>query len=643
MISLIDDGTQYFIAESTKSLDLVDATKHKPGDELWLGCTSVTKTGRLCERYDGLIPGNTVKPSTLFNLSYRTIETAPTTLGEEYPSFIVNDLTLDDRFNQFSFVTEPPYLKFYAGVPLITKRGIPIGSLFVVDSHPRSGLSKDEISFMGTMASTVMKHLEMTREVEEHRRGMKMSRGLASFVEGRAELEEADVDFEDGGEGTKIVGQFETDTGIRRQKSKSSSNKGSGMSSTTSLSLHDNTERGYISSTSLATTRTDDTSMTASHQSASLEIGQPDIEPVPQPSSFGETSTTEPSPCDTCKTDTPDDEFTEASALKLLFSRASNLIREAFEVDGGAVFYDAQKGFSTDVMQATNLESSSSRDLTDCQTSGDEDFQPRFNPRSSISRLPADGERSFTRSSTMSTTREIEILGFSTPEASSINGDAYPGAHSFLPFEEKSLHNFLRRYPRGKLWTFDSDGSISSASDDEILKLYHLPVGQCKPQARGRSKIVKAEADGRFLSNHFPGVRQLLFVPLWDAGRSRWLSACCVWSTEPTRVLSKQNELSFLSAFGNSVMAECSRISTEVADQKKSDFIGSISHELRSPLHGILASAEILDDLSLPNLAQELIETIDSCGRTLLDTIVSPWPPLRSLLPFPSFILLPCF
>lgn len=45
--------------------------------------------------------------------------------------------------------------------------------------------------------------------------------------------------------------------------------------------------------------------------------------------------------------------------------------------------------------------------------------------------------------------------------------------------------------------------------------------------------------------------------------------------------------------------------------------------ELRSPLHGILASAEILDDLSLPNLAQELVETIDSCGRTLLDTIVS--------------------
>ncbi|KAF5879053.1 putative two-component sensor protein histidine protein kinase (dhkj) protein [Botrytis fragariae] len=586
MISLIDDGTQYFIAESTKSLNLVDATKHKPGDELWLGCTSVSKAGRLCER---------------------TIETAPTASGDEYPSFIVNDLTLDDRFNQLSFVTDPPHLKFYAGVPLITKRGIPIGSLFVVDSQARPGLSKDDISFLGTMACTVMKHLELNREVEEHRRGMKMSRGLASFVEGRAELEEADMEAEDG-EGTKIVGQFETDTGIRRQKSKSSSStKDSRMSSATSLSLSNGKEKGHVTSTSTIPTRIEGTVLT-SERSDSFTNERPGMESTPY-SSYGETSTTEQSPSDMCKTDTPDEEFTEASALKLLFSRASNLIREAFEVDGGAVFYDAQKGFSSDA-QTSNLELS----VTDSQTSGDDEMRNGFNPQSSIS-------RPFTRASTMSQTREIEILGFSTPEASSINGDLYPGTHSFLPFEEKSLHQFLRRYPRGKLWTFDSDGSMSSASDDELLKSYKSSVRPGRNQQRGKNKVARAAADGRFLSNHFPGVRQLLFVPLWDAGRSRWLSACCVWSTEPTRILSKQNELSFLTAFGNSVMAECSRISTEVADQKKSDFIGSISHELRSPLHGILASAEILDDLSLPNLAQELVETIDSCGRTLLDTI----------------------
>lgn len=68
-------------------------------------------------------------------------------------------------------------------------------------------------------------------------------------------------------------------------------------------------------------------------------------------------------------------------------------------------------------------------------------------------------------------------------------------------------------------------------------------------------------------------------------------------------------------------MAECSRLDTELADQKKSDFIGSISHELRSPLHGILASAEFLGEEVTEGFSKGLVETIDSCGRTLLDTI----------------------
>ncbi|KAA8572270.1 hypothetical protein EYC84_002896 [Monilinia fructicola] len=267
---------------------------------------------------------------TAGRLCERTIETAPTVLGEER--------TIS---------------QFYAGVPLITKRGIPIGSLFIVDSHTRPGLSKDEISFMGTMASTIMKHLELTREVEQHRRGMKMSRGLASFVEGRAELEEADMEAEDG-EGTKIVGQFETDTGIRRQKSKSSSIKNSERSSATSLALGDGKEKAHVSSALRAPTQIEGTNGTseASPDPTGSMGGEPlDSESVPQHSSSGGTATTEQSPFDTCKTDTPDEEFTEASALKSLFSRASNLIREAFEVDGGAVFYDAQKGFTSDMMQ----------------------------------------------------------------------------------------------------------------------------------------------------------------------------------------------------------------------------------------------------------------------------------------------------
>ena len=58
-----------------------------------------------------------------------------------------------------------------------------------------------------------------------------------------------------------------------------------------------------------------------------------------------------------------------------------------------------------------------------------------------------------------------------------------------------------------------------------------------------------------------------------------------------------------------------------MADRAKGIFISNISHELRSPLHGILASAEFLSDTRLDMLQRTFVDTIDSCGRTLLEVI----------------------
>lgn len=553
----------------------------------------------------------------------RTISVAPTR-GGEYPSFIVNDLSSDERFNELPFVTGSPFLRFYAGVPLITKRGIPIGSLFVVDDRVWDGLSKEMIHFMGTMAGTIMKHLEMAREVEEHRRGMKMSRGLASFVEGRSQLVEAETDADDG-EGTKIAGQFETDTGIVRTRSKA----GSIRSFRGSVSSFERKEKEKEYSAALL--KTEEAILSSHDHPDDAPISRPALDTGSQANSFGGTSisVTSPPVDDPIENvGSPPDSISEGSTIKVLFSRAANLIREAFEVDGGAVFYDAQRGFG-DLPKPSSPMSPRHEDSQD--TTGDElpssgEFQSDVDDRSSQGKpeSPGIGEGMFSRSSSASN-KMVEILGFSTAQASSIHGDEYPGPHSFIPFPEKALHTLLSRYPRGKLWTFDSDGSVSSSSEEEFIEKFNKDSAQHFIDVQKRKKkSARAKSDAKFLLRHFPGVRQLLFVPLWDAGRSRWLSGCCAWSTEPTRILSKQSELAFLSAFGNSVMAECSRIDTEIADQKKGDFIGSISHELRSPLHGILASAEFLGEESLTGFEKGLVETIDSCGRTLLDTIVRP-------------------
>ncbi len=82
-----------------------------------------------------------------------------------------------------------------------------------------------------------------------------------------------------------------------------------------------------------------------------------------------------------------------------------------------------------------------------------------------------------------------------------------------------------------------------------------------------------------------------------------------------------ESEVAFLKSFVNNVGAELSRTNTIAADRSKSDFIGSISHELRSPLHGLLAAAEFLEESQLDSYQKGLIAIQVSCGKTLLQVI----------------------
>jgi len=51
------------------------------------------------------------------------------------------------------------------------------------------------------------------------------------------------------------------------------------------------------------------------------------------------------------------------------------------------------------------------------------------------------------------------------------------------------------------------------------------------------------------------------------------------------------------------------------------DFISSISHELRSPLHGVLASVEFLQETQMTEIQSDMVSNIHASGKVLLDTI----------------------
>ncbi len=83
---------------------------------------------------------------------------------------IVPDARLDSRFAEFSIVTGEPHVRFYAGAPLVTAEGVPLGALCVLDLEPHDdGLSQAQETFLRLMADTVMDHLSLRRAAREGR------------------------------------------------------------------------------------------------------------------------------------------------------------------------------------------------------------------------------------------------------------------------------------------------------------------------------------------------------------------------------------------------------------------------------------------------------------------------------------------
>lgn len=83
-------------------------------------------------------------------------------------------------------------------------------------------------------------------------------------------------------------------------------------------------------------------------------------------------------------------------------------------------------------------------------------------------------------------------------------------------------------------------------------------------------------------------------------------------------------DITYLTSFAHSVIAELFRLETLASDTAKSTFISSMSHEMRSPLHGVLAGIEMIQGSQLTPFQNEMAINVNIAGRTLLDTYVHP-------------------
>ncbi|KAF7951365.1 hypothetical protein EAE96_006680 [Botrytis aclada] len=552
MVSVVDDNAQYFLAEATKTLDLSDSSKHDPGDDLWMGCGGTIRSEALC--------------------AY-TIEVIPE--PNHYACFSVPDLSADPRFRNLPYVAGGPKFRYYAGTPLISNTGIPIGSVFVIDPRPRERATRAEVDFLGLMAKNVMEYLEMKRESVQLRRNDVMSKGLAALVEGQS----------------RIPRQLPIDMVVKCQDANGSHPDQAKMVNTNL------TSNLVVIDTSLAT---------VAEQSLENIVGPPHA-------LVGETLLHDVSP------NTSVDQLALADAPAThdrILSRGANLLRESLDVDY-TIFFDMSIGFSTSVENEQNGDVRSPEDtfLDDSNTKNDFTTTPAYPFQDNDIDLLNTSAQSSSLNRRSNEAGSAKVRSFSTSTCSSLDGDTLSGTLYSAP-NEKDLQRLSKRYPKGKVWTFNGYDSESSEDDDSP------PSKQMFAMQLNTQNYRVRKSDRSILKQCFPDAREVLFAPLSEAGTGLPIVACFAVSLRDIAIFTSDTEKAFVRGFLNSVSIEYNRISIAAADRQKGDFISSISHELRSPLHGILGSAELLSETNLDNGQFEFCSTIETCGRVLQETLM---------------------
>ncbi|KXJ88040.1 hypothetical protein Micbo1qcDRAFT_178675 [Microdochium bolleyi] len=278
-----------------------------------------------------------------------------------------------------------------------------------------------------------------------------------------------------------------------------------------------------------------------------------------------------------------------------IFGRAANIIRESVEADG-VVFLDASISTYGGLVAG-----------------GQEDGSQAHSPNVVSDVLPPG-----TTANEHGKPRTCQVLGFSTSTHSSIQRDCLTATDFVVT--DSMLQQLLARHPSGRIFTLDDDGAPLETNDDgEFASDTGSYAGNSHD---GRRRQCSARThDYELVASMFPGARSVLLVPMWDSRTNKWFAGSFLWTTSSARCLTAEGELSYLRAFAATIMADVDRADAAASERAKSVLLGSLSHELRSPLHGIVAAVELLQDTELSTFQAGLLQTMDYCGRTLLDVI----------------------
>jgi signal transduction histidine kinase len=496
------------------------------------------------------------------------LENALKTPLDEDDITIITDLRDHPRCAGAAFLDSGPQLRFYAGVPIRTVNGATIGVYCIFDDKLRPGLTADQKVFLRDMAKTTMDHLDTVRLRTEHTRIARLVAGLESFIDGlttiRSPQEEAHNQQNPDVENAKELAMQDVAADSPRAQPKDMDN---------------------------------DTDTIGTVPKSLWELAMP-------------------------------------LGSKPMLSRAANIIRQAGDYDGVAFFY----------LTSTNLEKGQisrrqnrKSDLPNMRTPS----PPSPHAKDSSLPLHSEGssdslEKLFGRSDSedsssverTSPTSPCPLLSYSL---ASEELTARPtGRAPFSSFMQRDMDRLIGKGPRARTFTLNRRGEVlpgdTSSSGSGVEQVVPIvareePDGELNTDASRVRRLNIQRKQIKSLQKLCPSALSYVCLPLWDSERQRWLAYCICWSTSPSRDFKEDGDLSFLRIFGNSIGIALSHIDAIASSKAKSTFVSSMSHELRSPLHGVLSATNFLNDSNLSRFQREMVNVISNCGRTLLDTV----------------------
>jgi hypothetical protein len=169
--------------------------------------------------------------------------------------------------------------------------------------------------------------------------------------------------------------------------------------------------------------------------------------------------------------------------------------------------------------------------------------------------------------------------------------------------------------------------SLSGIKMDQIIQtfprgsvLHRLDGGWYMSNSEESRPMLDPEITDAF-NTSFHGSQQLLVMPLFDVLHNRTATVCFGWLNGYNRVYSDRSDLPFVSGFCMSTMSEVLRLETQMLERVKSDFLGSISHEMKNPLHQTLGNLELLLQTECSNEQRDLAIDARFGATQLLETI----------------------